>query len=46
LDQLDAELPNDVTVLTKQRRFLRQHDLVLLGRSPQTVQPASHTILR
>ncbi len=46
LDQLDAELPTDITVLAKQRRFLRQHDLVLLGRNVQTVQPASHTTLR
>jgi 4-amino-4-deoxy-L-arabinose transferase-like glycosyltransferase len=46
LDQLATELPDDIAVLTRQRRFLRQHNLVLLGRGPQTVQPASHTITR
>lgn len=46
LDQLEAELPTDITVLTKQRRFLRQHNLVLLGRSAQAVLPASHTTIR
>ncbi len=46
LEQLAGELPEDVSVLTKQRRFLRQHDLVLLGRATQTVQPVSHTTVR
>ncbi len=46
LDQLEDALPHDVTVLTKQRRFLRQHNLVLLGRSDQIVQPVSHTTVK
>jgi 4-amino-4-deoxy-L-arabinose transferase-like glycosyltransferase len=46
LEHLSAELPGDVDVLARQRRFLRRHDLVLLGRQPQTVQPASQTVLR
>jgi 4-amino-4-deoxy-L-arabinose transferase-like glycosyltransferase len=46
LDQLTTDLPDDVEVLARQRRFLRRHDLVLLGRPPQTVQPASHTVIR
>jgi 4-amino-4-deoxy-L-arabinose transferase-like glycosyltransferase len=36
LDDLRDDLPPDVSVLAQQRRFLRQHDLVLLGRETQT----------
>lgn len=33
LEDLRDELPRDITVLAQQRRFLRRHDLVLLGRT-------------
>lgn len=33
LDKIDAALPQDVTILDRQRHFLRKGDLVLLGRS-------------
>jgi 4-amino-4-deoxy-L-arabinose transferase-like glycosyltransferase len=46
VDDLSATLPPDVCELARQRRFLRQHDLVLLGRRMQTVQPAGHTTVR
>jgi 4-amino-4-deoxy-L-arabinose transferase-like glycosyltransferase len=36
LEDLQHELPADVTVLDRQRRFLRRHDLVLLGRPEGT----------
>lgn len=32
LEELQPFLPGDITVLAQQRRFLRRHDLVLLGR--------------
>jgi len=46
IDELSATLPLDVCELARQRRFLRHHDLVLLGRRTQTVQPAGHTAVR
>jgi len=48
LDELKALLPADITVLGQQRRFLRRHDLVLLGRQAKTqaVQPVSHSSSR
>lgn len=48
LESLRKELPADITVLAQQRRFLRRHDLVLLGRvsQVQAVQAASRTTLR
>lgn len=46
LEALEAQLPSDVTVLEKRPRFLRRHDLVLLGRPLQTVEQTSHTELR
>ena len=48
LDDLKPELPSDIVVLAQQRRFLRRHDLVLLGRKPdvQLVQPVSRSIER
>lgn len=36
LEDLRDEIPHDVGILAQQRRFLRRHDLVLLGRAPQT----------
>jgi 4-amino-4-deoxy-L-arabinose transferase-like glycosyltransferase len=36
LDGLKEQMPRDVTVLAQQRRFLRRHDLVLLGRAGAT----------
>lgn len=46
-EALRSQLPADVKVLTRRRRFLRRHDIVVLGRpdavAPQTAQgPAAH----
>lgn len=48
LEQLKDVLPADITVLGQQRRFLRRHDLVLLGRqtTAHAVQPVSHATPR
>ncbi|MDZ4684106.1 MAG: glycosyltransferase family 39 protein [Planctomycetaceae bacterium] len=40
LEGLKEQLPGDVVVLAQQRRFLRRHDLVLLGRTTQTAVPS------
>lgn len=41
LDKLRRVLPADITTLARQPRFLRRHDLVLLGRRPQLAAAAS-----
>lgn len=41
LDRLSPDLPPDVAILARQPRFLRRHDLVLLGRSERTNQAQS-----
>ena len=46
VDQLSAALPLDVCERSRQRRFLRSHDLVLLGRETQTMRRAGHTLVR
>jgi 4-amino-4-deoxy-L-arabinose transferase-like glycosyltransferase len=43
LESLSDQLPRDVTVLAQQRRFLRRHDLVLLGRAGTTTVGARET---
>jgi 4-amino-4-deoxy-L-arabinose transferase-like glycosyltransferase len=45
-DELEPQLGSEITVVGRQPRFLRRHDLVLLSRTPQTVQPASHATTR
>ncbi|HUQ72119.1 MAG TPA: glycosyltransferase family 39 protein, partial [Planctomycetaceae bacterium] len=39
LESLKEQMPGDIVVLAQQRRFLRRHDLVLLGRALQTAVP-------
>lgn len=46
LDQLKNVLPADITTLARQPRFLRRHDLVLLGRRPQLAAAAASTPTR
>uniref|UniRef100_A0A7C2P0L4 Glycosyltransferase family 39 protein n=1 Tax=Schlesneria paludicola TaxID=360056 RepID=A0A7C2P0L4_9PLAN len=45
-EQMSGELGEGVTILARQPRFLRRHDLVLLGRKIDLVQPVSDTIVR
>lgn len=41
LDRLSPDLPPDVAILARQPRFLRRHDLVLLGRMEPSAQAQS-----
>jgi 4-amino-4-deoxy-L-arabinose transferase-like glycosyltransferase len=41
LDRLTGDLPPDIAILARQPRFLRRHDLVLLGRPWHTAAPQS-----
>lgn len=46
LPQLTESLPADVVILARQRRFLRRHDLVLLGRPKSGIVQANFEPLR